>query len=83
VFTKENIKMAEKRKNINIRRTAQILKSFSQDPKSWGVSALASRLGLAKSVVFEILNTLVDEGLIKKNEKEKMYLCGMVLYLVT
>jgi DNA-binding IclR family transcriptional regulator len=76
VFTKENIKMAEKRKNINIRRTAQILKSFNQNPKGWGVSALASRLGLAKSVVFEILNTLVDEGLIKKNEKEKMYLCG-------
>lgn len=41
-----------------------------------GVTALASHLGLAKSVVFEILNTLVDEGLVKKDEKEKMYLYG-------
>lgn len=75
--------MAEKRKNINVRRTSQVLKSFIHKPKGWGVSALASHLGLAKSVVFEILNTLVDEGLVKKDEKEKTYLCGMVLYLVT
>ncbi len=68
--------MAEKRKNIIVRRTAQILKSFVQKPKGWGVTALASHLGLAKSVVFEILNTLVDEGLVKKDEKEKLYLCG-------
>lgn len=68
--------MAEKRKNIIVRRTAQVLKCFAQKPKGWGVSELASHLELAKSVVFEILNTLVDEGLIKKNEKEKLYLCG-------
>jgi len=68
--------MAEKRKNIAVRRTAQVLKSFAQNPDGWGISALASHLGLAKSVVFEILNTLVDEGLIEKDEKEKRYLCG-------
>ena len=68
--------MAEKRKNIIVRRTAQVLKSFVKEPKGWGISALASHLGLAKSVVFEILNTLVDEGLVKKDEKEKTYLCG-------
>jgi len=68
--------MAEKRKNSAVRRTAQVLKSFTQEPKGWGISALASHLGLAKSVVFEILNTLVDEGLVEKDEKEKRYLCG-------
>ena len=68
--------MAEKRKNIAVRRTAQVLKSFAQNPDGWGISALAHHLGLAKSVVFEILNTLVDEGLFKKDEKEKVYLCG-------
>lgn len=68
--------MAEKRKNSAVRRTAQVLKSFTQEPKGWGISDLASYLGLAKSVVFEILNTLVDEGLIGKDEKKKRYLCG-------
>jgi len=68
--------MAEKRKNIIVRRTAQVLKSFAQRPKGWGITELASHLGLAKSVVFEILNTLVDEGLVKKDEDKKIYLCG-------
>jgi len=68
--------VAEKRKNIIVRRTAQVLKSFAKNPKGWGVSALASHLELAKSVVFEILSTLVDEGLVKKDEDKKIYLCG-------
>ncbi len=68
--------MAEKRKNIIVRRTAQVLKCFAQKPNGWGITELASHLGLAKSVVFEILSTLVDEGLVKKDEKEKTYLCG-------
>ena len=34
--------MAEIRKNIAVRRTAQVLKSFTQEPKVWGISALAS-----------------------------------------
>lgn len=68
--------MAEKRKNIIVRRTAQVLKSFDQNSNGWGISALASHLGLAKSVVFEILSTLVNEGLVKKDEEKKIYLCG-------
>lgn len=70
--------MAEKRKNINIRRTAQVLKAFSEKPKGWGVTELASHLGLAKSVIFQILNTLVDEGLVKKDEKRYFYGDGLL-----
>jgi len=68
--------VAGKRKNIIVRRTAQVLKCFAQRPKGWGITELASHLGLAKSVVFEILSTLVDEGLVKKDEDKKIYLCG-------
>jgi DNA-binding IclR family transcriptional regulator len=43
------------------------LKSFTKNTNGWGVSDLASHLGLAKSVAFENLNVLVEEGLIKKD----------------
>jgi len=74
--------VAEKRKNIIVRRTAQVLKCFAQRPKGWGITELASHLGLAKSVVFEILSTLVDEGLVKKDEKKKLYLYGNELLIL-
>ncbi len=59
--------MTGKRKNLAVRRTAQILKSFTRNTNGWGVSDLASHLKLAKSVVFENLNVLVEGGLIKKD----------------
>ncbi|HBY57500.1 MAG TPA: hypothetical protein DEG96_06535 [Candidatus Atribacteria bacterium] len=68
--------MTEKRKNINIRRVAQVLKCFTQKPNGWGITELASHLGLAKSVIFEILNTLCEEGLLEKDKDKKIYLCG-------
>jgi DNA-binding IclR family transcriptional regulator len=68
--------MTGKRKNLAVRRTAQILKSFTKNTNGWGVSDLASHLGLAKSVVFENLNVLVEEGLIKKDEEKKEYFIG-------
>jgi len=58
---KKGVKVAEKRKNINIRRTAQVLKAFSEKPKGWGVTELSSHLGLAKSVTHGILRALLEE----------------------
>jgi DNA-binding IclR family transcriptional regulator len=68
--------MAEKRKNINIRRTAQVLKAFSEKPKGWGVTELSSHLGLAKSVTHGILRALLEEGLLKKDKDKEIYTCG-------
>lgn len=68
--------MAEKRKNINIRRAAQVLKAFSEKPKGWGVTELSSHLGLAKSVTHGILRTLLEEGLLKKDKDKGIYTCG-------
>jgi len=68
--------VAEKRKNITIRRTAQVLKAFSEKPKGWGVTELSSHLGLAKSVVHGILNALLEEGLLKKDKDKEIYICG-------
>ncbi|KUK55263.1 MAG: Transcriptional regulator, IclR family [Atribacteria bacterium 34_128] len=70
------LKMAEKRKNINIRRTAQVLKAFSEKPKGWGVTELSSHLGLAKSVTHGILRALLEEGLLKKDKDKEIYTCG-------
>jgi len=68
--------VAEKRKSITIRRTAQVLKAFSEKPKGWGVTELSSHLRLAKSVTHGILNALLEEGLLKKDKDKKIYLCG-------
>lgn len=68
--------MAEKRKNIAIRRTAQVLKAFSEKPKGWGVTELSSYLGLAKSVTHGILRALLEEGLLKKDKDKEIYICG-------
>ena len=68
--------MAEKRKNINIRRTAQVIKAFSEKPKGWGVTELSSHLGLAKSVTHGILRALLEEGLLKKDKDKEIYICG-------
>jgi len=73
---KKGVKVAEKRKNINIRRTAQVLKAFSEKPKGWGVTELSSHLGLAKSVTHGILRALLEEGLLKKDKDKEIYICG-------
>ncbi len=58
--------MAQRRKNRTIRTIAAILKSFSRETPSLGVTELSKKLGLAKSVVHEVLNALVEEGLVAK-----------------
>ncbi len=58
--------MTQKRRNRTIRVVAAILKSFSRETPSLSISELSRKLGLAKSVVYETLSTLVEEGLVAK-----------------
>jgi len=74
--------MAQKRKNRTIRRVAAILKSFSRETPSLGISELSKKLGLAKSVVHGILDTLVEEGLVAKVGQPPRYVPGGEIFRI-
>jgi IclR family KDG regulon transcriptional repressor len=63
-----------------ISRTIQILRSFSKDKKELSLAELHHKLGLSKSSLQRILNTLVMNGFLEKDNKKKTYKLGMELY---
>lgn len=63
-----------------ISRTVQILKSFSKDEKELSLAELHHKLGLSKSSLQRILNTLVTYGFLEKDNKKKTYKLGIELY---
>ncbi len=67
---------------MTIRRVAAILKSFSRETPSLGISELSKKLGLAKSVVHGILDTLGDEGLIAKVGDPPRYVPGGEIFRI-
>ena len=69
-------------KNRTVRRVAAILKSFSRQSPDVGITELANRLGMAKSVVHGIVTTLVEEGLIAKIDKESRYIPGGEIFRI-
>ncbi|QRG70164.1 IclR family transcriptional regulator [Brevibacillus choshinensis] len=63
-----------------ISRTIQILRSFSKDEKELSLAEFHHKLGLSKSSLQRILNTLVNFGFLEKDEKRKTYRLGNELY---
>jgi len=63
-----------------ISRTIQILQSFSLDESELSLADLHQKLGLSKSSLQRILNTLVTFGFLEKDNKKKTYKLGMELY---
>ena len=63
-----------------ITRAIQILKSFSINQNELSLAQLQHELGLSKSSLQRILNTLVMNGLLEKDNKKKTYKLGMELY---
>src|SRR5262249_13891535 len=55
----------------------RLLKAFSEDEVEIGISALARRLGLAKSTVHRLAVTLVSEGLLEQNRESGKYQLGI------
>src|SRR6516164_4715220 len=58
----------------------RLLKAFSEDEVEIGISALARRLGLAKSTVHRLAVTLVSEGLLEQNRESGKYQLGIALF---
>lgn len=65
-----------------ISRAITILKAFSREDKELSLADLHRKLGLSKSSLQRILNTLIQYGLIEKNEERKTYQLGMELYFL-
>src|SRR5260370_12978069 len=60
----------------------RLLKAFSEDEVEIGISALARRLGLAKSTVHRLAVTLVSEGLLEQDRENGQYQLGIALFLL-
>lgn len=58
----------------------RLLKAFSEDEEEIGVSALAQKLGVAKSTVHRLAVTLVAEGLLEQNPENERYRLGLGLF---
>ncbi|MEH6940955.1 IclR family transcriptional regulator [Bacillus sp. JJ722] len=65
-----------------ISRAITILKAFSRKDKELSLADLHRKLGLSKSSLQRILNTLIQYGMIEKNEERKTYQLGMELYFL-
>ena len=57
-----------------------LLKCFSAEDQEIGVSGLARRLGVAKSTVHRLAQTLVADGMLEQNPESEKYRLGIALF---
>ena len=57
----------------SVAAAARALKAFTPTEPTWGVAALAERLGLSTSSTHRILSTLRDEGLLEQLDATRAY----------
>lgn len=63
----------------SVRTAIAILRFLASQPKSYGVNAIARELGVSPSSCFNIVKTLVLEGLLEFDERDKSYSPGLAL----
>jgi DNA-binding IclR family transcriptional regulator len=56
------------------------MKTFSDEQSELGISALADRLGLAKSTVHRLASTLVEAGMLEQNKETGKYRLGLAVF---
>ncbi|SFP30135.1 transcriptional regulator, IclR family [Oscillibacter sp. PC13] len=73
----------EQRKNgiqvQSVARAAEIIRCFERTPEM-GISELAAEMGLNKSTVFGLVNTLASYGYLEQVESSKKYRLGIMLF---
>ena len=57
-----------------------LMKTFSDEQSQLGISALAERLGLAKSTVHRLASTLVEAGMLEQNKETGKYRLGLAVF---
>jgi IclR family transcriptional regulator, KDG regulon repressor len=68
------------RRLSSVAAAVKLLKAFSEDETEFGISALAKRLGLAKSTVHRLATTLVADGLLEQDAQSGQYRLGIALF---
>lgn len=63
----------------SVKNTLLILKCFTVEKSKWRVTELSKQTGLSKSAVSRTLNTLANEGFVRKAKDQQSYLLGLSL----
>jgi DNA-binding IclR family transcriptional regulator len=71
---------AERNRLSSVATAIRLLKAFSEEEEELGVSALAQKLGVAKSTVHRLAVTLVSEGLLEQDPRTDRYRLGIGLF---
>jgi DNA-binding IclR family transcriptional regulator len=64
----------------SVANAIRLTKTFSELDSEMGISALATRLGLAKSTVHRLATTLVEYDILEQNRESGKYRLGLALF---
>jgi len=64
----------------SVANSIRLTKAFSEHENEMGISALALRLGLAKSTVHRLASTLVEYDILEQNRETGKYRLGLALF---
>jgi DNA-binding IclR family transcriptional regulator len=64
----------------SVANAIRLTKAFSESEFEMGISALAARLGLAKSTVHRLATTLVEYDILEQNRETGKYRLGLALF---
>ena len=64
----------------SIQRALDILSLFSQSQPRWGLTDIATAMGLAKGTAHNIINTLMKGGFLKQDSETRRYQLGHKLF---
>jgi len=73
-------KTRSKTRLSSVANALRLLKAFSDEEYEIGISALAQRLGLAKSTVHRLATTVIQAGLLEQNPETGKYRLGLALF---
>lgn len=71
---------AQRNRLSSVATAMRLLKAFSEEEDEISVSALAQKLGVAKSTIHRLAVTLVSEGLLEQNPDNQRYRLGLGLF---
>ena len=64
----------------SVANSIRLTKAFSENEFEMGISALAAKLGLAKSTVHRLATTLVEYDILEQNRENGKYRLGLALF---
>lgn len=71
---------AKRMRLSSVANAIRLTKAFSEQEYEMGISALATRLGLAKSTVHRLASTLVEYDILEQNRETGKYRLGLALF---